>query len=97
MLLGGHGVISVTANVTPKLMHQMCVAALTGNLPQALKTNQTMFALHQHLFIEPNPIPVKWVLSEMGRIQKGIRLPLTWLAEQYHQVLRDAMRQSEIL
>jgi 4-hydroxy-tetrahydrodipicolinate synthase len=97
LLMGGKGVISVTANVAPKLMHMMCDAALKDKLTEARRSNQALFALHQHLFIEPNPIPVKWVLSEMGRIQKGIRLPLTWLAEQYHQVLRDAMRQSEIL
>ena len=97
LLLGGHGVISVTANVAPKLMHEMCDAALKGDLLSAKKANQALFALHQHLFIEPNPIPVKWVLREMGRIQQGMRLPLTPLAEQYHQTLRVAMRQAGIL
>ena len=97
LLLGGHGVISVTANVTPKLMHQMCDAALRGNLADARKANQAMFALHQHLFIEPNPIPVKWVLSEMQRIQRGIRLPMNWLAVGHQKILSDAMRQAGIL
>lgn len=97
LLMGGKGVISVTANVTPKLMHQMCDAALQGKLTEAKAANQTMFSLHQHLFIEPNPIPVKWVLNKMGRIQQGIRLPLTWLTDQHHQILSDAMRQAEIL
>lgn len=97
LLMGGKGVISVTANVTPKLMHQMCDAALKGKLTEAKAANQAMFSLHQHLFIEPNPIPVKWVLNKMGRIQQGIRLPLTWLTDQHHQILSDAMRQAEIL
>jgi 4-hydroxy-tetrahydrodipicolinate synthase len=97
LLLGGHGVISVTANVAPKLMHQMCDAAFDNNLVDARKANQAMFALHQYLFIEPNPIPVKWVLHEMQRIQQGIRLPMNWLAAQHQEVLRNAMRQAGIL
>ncbi len=92
LLLGGHGVISVTANVTPKLMHEMCVAASRGELSPARAANKAMFQLHQHLFIEPNPIPVKWVLHEMGKIQTGMRLPLTPLAQQHHQTLRNAMQ-----
>jgi 4-hydroxy-tetrahydrodipicolinate synthase len=97
MLLGGHGVISVTANIAPKLMHEMCVAALTGNVKNACEINAKLFALHQKLFIEPNPIPVKWVLQQMGLIKAGIRLPMVNLSEQYHEVLRAAMRQAEVV
>ena len=97
MLLGGHGVISVTANVAPKLMHEMCVAAMAGNVKVACEINAKLFALHQKLFIEPNPIPVKWVLQQMGLIKTGIRLPMLNLSAQYHDVLRAAMRQAEII
>jgi 4-hydroxy-tetrahydrodipicolinate synthase len=97
MLLGGHGVISVTANIAPKLMREMCVAALSGNVKTACEINAKLFALHQKLFIEPNPMPVKWVLQQMGLIKSGIRLPMVNLSEQYHEVLRAAMRQAEIV
>ncbi len=97
MLLGGHGVISVTANIAPKLMREMCVAALSGNVKTACEINAKLFALHQKLFIEPNPMPVKWVMQQMGLIKSGIRLPMVNLSEQYHEVLRAAMRQAEIV
>lgn len=97
MLLGGKGVISVTANVAPRLMHTMCVAALSGDLPQAREINFKLLALHQKLFIEANPIPVKWCVAEMGRIESGIRLPLTALSSQYHDTLRNAMREASVL
>jgi 4-hydroxy-tetrahydrodipicolinate synthase len=97
MLLGGHGVISVTANVAPKLMHEMCVAAMAGNVKKACEINAKLFALHQKLFIEPNPIPVKWVLQQMGFIKTGIRLPMVNLSVQYHNVLRAAMHQANII
>ena len=96
MLLGGHGVISVTANVAPKLMHEMCVAAMGGNAKTACEINAKLFGLHQKLFIEPNPMPVKWVLQQMGLIKTGIRLPMVNLSAQYHEVLRAAMRQAGI-
>jgi 4-hydroxy-tetrahydrodipicolinate synthase len=96
MLLGGDGVISVTANVAPRLMHEMWVAASEGRVAEARDINARLFRLHQKLFIEANPIPVKWVLAQMGLIQSGIRLPLTPLSEQYHEVLRQAMRQAGI-
>jgi 4-hydroxy-tetrahydrodipicolinate synthase len=96
MLLGGKGVISVTANVAPKLMHEMCEHALNGNLAAAKAANAKLFALHQKLFVEANPIPVKWVLQQMGMIATGIRLPLVNLSSQYHEVLRNAMKQAEI-
>ena len=97
MLLGGQGVISVTANVAPKLMSQMCVAAMAGNVKTACDINAKLFALHQKLFIEANPIPVKWVMQQMGKTQAGIRLPMVNLSAQYHDVLRAAMRQAEII
>jgi len=96
MLLGGKGVISVTANVAPQLMHDMCVHALSGNIAAAKAANAKLFALHQKLFVEANPIPVKWVLQQMGLIATGIRLPLVNLSSQYHEVLRKAMKQADI-
>jgi 4-hydroxy-tetrahydrodipicolinate synthase len=97
MLLGGKGVISVTANVVPKLMHEMCVLAIAGDVMAARAINAKLFALHQKLFIEANPIPVKWVLAEMGLIKTGIRLPMMNLSAQYHEVLRNACAAAEIL
>lgn len=96
MLLGGSGVISVTANVAPRLMHEMCVAAMAGDVKQARDINAKLFALHQKLFVEANPIPVKWVLQQMGLIGSGIRLPLVTLSEQYHDTLRSAMKSASI-
>lgn len=97
MLLGAHGVISVTANAAPRLMHEMCAAAFVGDLATAREINRKLFPLHQKLFVEANPIPVKWVVEQMGLIQSGIRLPLTPLASQHHETLRDAMRSAEII
>jgi len=97
MLLGARGVISVTANVAPKLMHEMCTAAIAGNVVVAREINAKLFALHQKLFIEANPIPVKWVLQQMGFIKSGIRLPLVHLSAQYHDVLRAACKTAQIL
>lgn len=97
MLLGAHGVISVTANAAPRLMHQMCEAAFAGNVTLARDINRKLFPLHQKLFVEANPIPVKWVVEQLGLIQPGIRLPLTPLATQHHETLRDAMRSAEII
>jgi 4-hydroxy-tetrahydrodipicolinate synthase len=96
MLLGAHGVISVTANVAPKLMHEMYLAATAGKVKEACQINGQLFALHQKLFIEANPIPVKWVLQQMGKIGAGIRLPLVPLSTQHHEVLRSAMKQAGI-
>lgn len=96
MLAGGQGVISVTANVAPKAMHAMSVAALKGDRKTALAINQGLELLHRDLFAESNPIPVKWVLNELGLIPPGIRLPLTPLSSQYHTRLRQAMRQAEL-
>jgi 4-hydroxy-tetrahydrodipicolinate synthase len=97
ILAGGQGVISVTANVAPEALHNMCVAALEGKAETAKAINQTLADLHQNLFIESNPIPVKWALSEMGLIPNGIRLPLTVLSESYHQTVRDALTKAGVL
>jgi 4-hydroxy-tetrahydrodipicolinate synthase len=96
MLLGGQGVISVTANVAPAAMHAMCVAALSGDLVRAREINRRLLPLHQRLFVEANPIPVKWALAEMGRIGPGIRLPLTPLSETHHAALRAALAEAGI-
>ncbi|MEI7916895.1 MAG: 4-hydroxy-tetrahydrodipicolinate synthase [Methylophilaceae bacterium] len=96
MLIGGKGVISVTANVAPKLMHEMCIAAMTGKIAEACAINAKLFPLHQKLFVEANPIPVKWVLNQMGLIGTGIRLPLVPLSESHHQTLLNAMKSANI-
>ena len=96
MLLGGHGVISVTANIAPKLMRAMCVAALKGDAMQAREINAKLFPLHQKLFVESNPSPAKWVLAQMGLIKTGIRLPLVNCSAQFHDVLKSAMKCAEI-
>jgi 4-hydroxy-tetrahydrodipicolinate synthase len=96
ILLGGKGDISVTANVAPRLMHDMCEAALQGREPQARAINERLMGLHKNLFCEANPIPVKWALNEMGMIKSGIRLPLTPLSAKFHDTVRDAMRQAGV-
>ncbi|MEO6565115.1 MAG: 4-hydroxy-tetrahydrodipicolinate synthase, partial [Casimicrobiaceae bacterium] len=97
MLLGAHGVISVTANVAPKLMAQMCAAALNGDVATARDCNNRLLALHRRLFIEPNPIPTKWSLAEMGYIQNELRLPLQPLSPQFHDTVRAALRDAGCL
>jgi len=96
MLLGGHGVISVTANVAPRLMHDMCAAALAGEVERARAINSRLLPLHRNLFLEANPIPVKWACARMGLIEDGIRLPMTPLAPGYHERVRMAMREAGI-
>ena len=96
ILLGGKGDISVTANVAPALMSAMCEAALKGDAVEARRLHEQLMPLHDKLFVEANPIPVKWVLQEMGKMPAGIRLPLTPMSEQYHSVLRTAMQQAGI-
>jgi 4-hydroxy-tetrahydrodipicolinate synthase len=96
MLLGGNGVISVTANAAPRLMHEMCAAALAGDVARARDINNRLLGLHRNLFCEANPIPVKWAVQQMGLIRGGIRLPLTPLSEGFHDQVRDAMRQAGI-
>ena len=95
--LGGHGVISVTANVAPREMAQLCAAALAGDLVAARAINRRLLPLHFKLFVEANPIPVKWALQRMGRIEGGIRLPLTPLDARCHEVVDAALRQAAVL
>jgi 4-hydroxy-tetrahydrodipicolinate synthase len=97
MLLGGQGNISVTANVAPADMHAMCAAALAGDRDTANALNERLDVLHNSLFVESNPIPVKWALYEMGLIPAGIRLPLTPLASAYHETIRQALRQAGVI
>lgn len=96
-LQGGIGVISVTANIAPRLMHLMCQAAIKGDVQGSLAIDEKLQGLHKNLFIEANPIPAKWALHEMGLIQKGIRLPLTWLTEGCMDAVRQAMRKAEVI
>ncbi|MSQ53837.1 MAG: 4-hydroxy-tetrahydrodipicolinate synthase [Betaproteobacteria bacterium] len=96
ILLGGHGVISVTANVAPRLMHEMCARALAGDVKTSREINMRLLSLHQRLFVEANPIPVKWVLAQMGHIEYGLRLPMTPLSERFEQTLREAMHEAGI-
>ena len=97
ILLGGDGNISVTANVAPKAMANACALALAGKADEAREQDKTLQHLHKNLFVEANPIPVKWALEIMGRIEPGIRLPLTRLSEQAQPVVRQALRDSGIL
>ena len=97
ILLGARGDISVTANVAPRAMHEMCAAALAGDRARAEQIDQKLRALHRDLFIESSPIPVKWALHEMGMIPPGLRLPLTPLSAQHHDRVRDALRQAGVL
>lgn len=92
ILVGGKGVISVTANVAPRLMHDMCAAALRGDREEAERIDARLAALHKALFCEPNPIPVKWAVQQLGLIEGGIRLPMTPLQEQYYETVRQAMK-----
>ena len=97
MLRGGKGVISVTSNVAPKAMHKMCAAAIAGERANAETLDAPLAGLHEKLFLEANPIPVKWALAEMGLIGHGIRLPLTVLSDEHHEPLRQAMRQAGVM
>nr|VFK01585.1 MAG: 4-hydroxy-tetrahydrodipicolinate synthase [Candidatus Kentron sp. H]VFK01609.1 MAG: 4-hydroxy-tetrahydrodipicolinate synthase [Candidatus Kentron sp. H]VFK05001.1 MAG: 4-hydroxy-tetrahydrodipicolinate synthase [Candidatus Kentron sp. H] len=92
ILAGGRGVISVTANVAPAAMHDMCARALEGDREGAEAVNDRLASLHKKLFVEANPIPVKWALHDMGMIEEGIRLPLTPLSDTWHEEIRQALR-----
>lgn len=97
MLEGGNGVISVVNNVAPRLMHELCVAAMAGDRNTAEAINEKLAALSEALFAEANPIPVKWALREMGMIREGIRLPLTPLSPEHHDRVRGALRQADLV
>ena len=92
ILLGAKGDVSVTANVAPRLMHDLCRLAREGKEPEARAIDARLRALHNDLFVEANPIPVKWALTEMGMIEAGIRLPLTPLSARHHDTVRAALR-----
>jgi len=91
MFCGGAGNISVTANVAPRAMHELCKAAMAGDIARALEINNRVLGLHGKLFVEPNPVPVKWALSQMGKMPAGLRLPLAPLSAQYHETVRAAL------
>nr|WP_017761865.1 4-hydroxy-tetrahydrodipicolinate synthase [Pseudacidovorax intermedius] len=97
MLCGGHGNVSVTANVAPRQMHELCVAAIAGDARRAMEIQLSLLPLHRALFVEPNPIPVKWALQRMGRIGAGLRLPLTPLAGSQHAAVEGALRQCGVV
>jgi len=97
MLAGGHGVVSVTSNVAPAAMAQMCAAALAGDAETAIGVDAALADLHRDLFIESNPIPVKWALERMGRIPGGIRLPLTRLSVEHESIVEAAMATAGLL
>ena len=94
---GGHGVISVTANVAPAAMHEICIKASAGDLIAAREINKRLENLHNKLFVEANPIPVKWAVHRLGKIKAGIRLPLTWMSEHYEHELEQAMIAAGVL
>jgi 4-hydroxy-tetrahydrodipicolinate synthase len=96
ILAGADGTISVTANVAPELMSQMCAHALAGNAMEASAVDKKLELLHQDLFLEANPVPVKWALHAMGKIDRGIRLPLVELDAQYHVKVLKALAQADI-
>ncbi len=97
MLHGAKGVISVTANVTPLKMHDICHAVLSGQCDKAEKMNEELMLLHKRLFVESNPIPTKWALHTMGKIQPGIRLPLLPLDNKYHQEVKEALQNAGVI
>jgi 4-hydroxy-tetrahydrodipicolinate synthase len=97
MFMGGAGNISVTANVAPRAMHALCVAAMAGDVAAAVAINNQVIPLHAKLFVEPNPVPVKWAMAEMGLMPAGLRLPLVPLAEEFHDTVRAALREAGVL
>jgi 4-hydroxy-tetrahydrodipicolinate synthase len=97
MLLGGHGNISVTANVAPRAMADLCAAAMAGDGQRATAIHMKLLALHRQLFVEANPIPVKWALHRMGKISPALRLPLVPLSDAYHAPLESALREAGAL
>jgi 4-hydroxy-tetrahydrodipicolinate synthase len=97
MFCGASGNISVTANVAPRAMHELCAAAMAGEVARAVEINNRVLDLHAKLFVEPNPVPVKWALAEMGKIPFGLRLPLAPLSNSYHETVRGALAQAGLL
>jgi 4-hydroxy-tetrahydrodipicolinate synthase len=96
MLLGGHGNVSVTANVAPRAMHELCVAALVGKAREAAAIHLKLLPLHQALFVEPSPAPTKWALERLGRCRAAVRLPITPLSEAGQAVVAAALRETRL-
>ncbi|TDQ44702.1 4-hydroxy-tetrahydrodipicolinate synthase [Tepidicella xavieri] len=97
MLCGGQGNVSVTANVAPRLMHELCMAAIAGDVKTAMAIQMKLMPVHKLLFVEPNPIPVKWALHQMGKCGPGLRLPLTPLSPAHHPAVAQALRDAGLL
>jgi 4-hydroxy-tetrahydrodipicolinate synthase len=97
MLCGGHGNVSVTANVAPRLMHELCVAAMAGDVKRAMEIQFLLMPLHKQLFVEPNPIPVKWAMQRMGLCGDAMRLPMTPLTQAHTSVVEGALRASGLI
>ena len=97
MLAGGQGNISVTANVAPRAMHELCKAAIAGDVKTAMALQMKLLPLHKHLFVEANPIPVKWAMARMGLCGGTLRLPMTPLQQANHSVVENALRQCGLL
>lgn len=97
MLCGGHGNVSVTANVAPRLMHELCVAAMAGDVKRAMEIQFKLMPVHKHMFVEPNPLPVKWALQRMGRCGGTLRLPMTPLSPAWHAPVEAALRSAGLL
>jgi 4-hydroxy-tetrahydrodipicolinate synthase len=97
MLCGGQGNISVTANVAPRLMHELCVAAVAGDAKKAMEIQKRLLPLHRHLFVEANPIPVKWAMARMGLMGGALRLPMTPLSDAHRPVVEAALRATGLL
>jgi 4-hydroxy-tetrahydrodipicolinate synthase len=97
MLLGGHGNVSVTANVAPRQMHELCMAAIQGDVKRAAALHLQLLPLHRHLFCEPSPAPAKWALQQLGRCRSTVRLPITELTEAGQATVASALRDSGLL
>jgi 4-hydroxy-tetrahydrodipicolinate synthase len=97
MLCGGHGNVSVTANIAPRAMHDLCVAAMAGDARKAMAIQNRLMPLHRHLFVEANPIPVKWAMAKMGLCGPALRLPMTPLSPAFHAQVEAAMRAAGLL
>ena len=97
MLCGGQGNISVTANIAPRLMHELCVAAMAGDTRRAMQIQRQLMPVHKHLFVEANPIPVKWAMAELGLCGPTLRLPMTPLSASFHTTVKDALRSGGLL
>ena len=97
MLCGGKGNVSVTANIAPRLMHELCVAALAGNIQRAMQIQFQLMPVHKHLFVEANPIPLKWAMNRMGLCGPTMRLPLTTLSAQHQPMVEAALKASHLI